>query len=90
MVNRMRHTKSHQNNRRSHHALRASSLLACPKCKVLKLPQFVCLNCGTYKGRQTVDVLKKLDKKERKRKEHELTEQEAQKPMDAAALSHTH
>jgi len=32
----------------------------------------VCENCGFYKGREIVDVLKKLTKKERKEKEKEL------------------
>ncbi len=32
----------------------------------------VCPNCGTYKGRQVIDVLKKLDKKQKKAKEAEL------------------
>ena len=91
MVNRMRSTRSHTGNRRSHHALRPISLIACARCKTMIRPQFACSNCGTYKGRQVVDVLSKLDKKERKRKEKELAEQEAEKPMNAASLSqHTH
>ncbi|MBI1957065.1 MAG: 50S ribosomal protein L32 [Candidatus Niyogibacteria bacterium] len=91
MVNRMRSTRSHTGNRRSHHALRAQTFAVCPKCHAKKLPQFACPNCGAYKGRQVVDVFAKLDKKERKKKEKELAAQEAEKPMDAAALSqHTH
>ena len=91
MVNRMRSTRSHTGQRRSHHALKAMALAACPRCKELKMPQFACQNCGTYKGRQTMDVLKKLDKKERKRKEKEIAEREAEKPMDAESLSkHAH
>ena len=87
----MRSTRSHTGHRRSHDALRASTLVACPRCKELKMPQFACLNCGTYKGRQTVNVLAKLDKKERKQKEKELAEREAEKPMDAESLSkHAH
>jgi len=49
------------------------------------------MNCGTYKGRDVVDVFKKLNKKEQKKKEKELETQEAEhtenKPMDAAELS---
>jgi len=32
----------------------------------------VCPNCGTYKGKTIVDVLKGLDKKEKKAKQKEL------------------
>jgi large subunit ribosomal protein L32 len=38
------------------------------------LPHTVCQNCGTYKGREMVDVMKKLTKKERKQKEKEIEE----------------
>jgi len=39
----------------------------------------VCRNCGWYNGRQVIDVLAKLDKKERKKKEKELAGKEENK-----------
>ena len=91
MVVRMRSTRSHTGNRRSHHALRQTATILCPKCGESKLPQRVCFNCGTYKGREVIDVLKKLTKKDKKKKEKELAGQEAErtenKQLDAAELS---
>lgn len=51
------------------------------------LPHRVCENCGTYKQREVVDVLKKLDKKERKLREKEqaMHEKEAEKQSPAPA-----
>lgn len=79
MVVRMRSTRSHTGNRRAHHALKAAQFVACPKCGSKNLPHTVCLNCGTYKGKVIIDVLAKLDKKERKKKETEMAEKEAAK-----------
>jgi large subunit ribosomal protein L32 len=35
-------------------ALPAKSI--CPQCGAAKLPHRVCTNCGTYRGRQVIDV----------------------------------
>ena len=74
MTVRMRHTSSHTKNRRSHHNIRAMSTVKCAKCGVAARSHVVCQNCGFYKTREVVDVLKKLTKKERKTKEKELSE----------------
>jgi len=53
-----------------------ASLVACPKCKKSVLPHTVCKNCGTYKGKEVINVMAKLTKKERKNKEKEIKEAE--------------
>lgn len=68
----MRHTSSHSKNRRSHHNLKPAAVSMCPKCGKDKLPHRVCENCGFYKGREIIDVLKKLNKKEKEKKEKEI------------------
>lgn len=51
------------------------------------MPHTVCTNCGWYKGRQIIDVLAKLDKKERKKKEKELHAHEREQPTKEKAPS---
>lgn len=89
MVVRMKHTRGKRNHARSHHALATLSLSRCSHCGKEKLAHVVCLNCGWYNQRQVIDVLAKLGKKERKQKQKELTEAEAEsaKPLDARELS---
>lgn len=75
-VPKQRKTSSRRDNRRSHHALSKSAVHSCPKCGNPKQPHNMCENCGTYKGREVVDVLAKLEKRERKQKEKELAQQQ--------------
>lgn len=65
---RMRHTKGHTGNRRSHHALKEPQLSKCADCGLLHLMHRVCANCGKYRGRVVIDVEKQIVKKEEKAK----------------------
>jgi len=68
MVIRMRHTKSHTKNRRSHHALKSTGLIKCDNCKNFKKSHTVCSSCGFYRGVKVLDLVKKLEKKQKKEK----------------------
>lgn len=93
MVIRMKHTSGKRNRVRSHHALRPTNFVSCSHCAKAVLPHQVCTNCGYYAGRQAIDVLAKLDKKERKKKEKELHKHETEvtpkgETLNAEELSH--
>ena len=68
MVIRMRHTRSHTGNRRSHHALKAKVFATCSNCEKPKATHTVCTHCGFYRGRKVLDVVKKVAKKQAKKK----------------------
>lgn len=84
-------TKSQQGQRRMHIFLEEPKLTACPKCGKPVLPHIVCKNCGYYKGMEVIDVLKKLTRKEKKKKEKEMTTQDREekkgKPLSMEELS---
>jgi len=66
MVIRMRHTRSHTANRRSHHALTAPEMAVCKNCGAHHRPHHMCLACGFYKGRVVIDLAaKKKDREAR-------------------------
>jgi len=93
MVVRMRHTKSKRNRVRSHHALSVGQFSKCSHCGQENPPHTVCINCGYYAGREVIDVMAKLDKKERKKREkelhaHEKEAAESGKELSAEELSH--
>ncbi|MEI6316742.1 MAG: 50S ribosomal protein L32 [bacterium] len=63
MVIRMRHTRAHTGNRRSHHALKGAAFSACSHCGAARVPHTVCMACGYYRGRKVIDQVKKTEKK---------------------------
>ena len=67
---RMRITKGHRNNRRSHHGLKEPRLSKCVNCSEYHLRHRMCPECGKYNGKEIKDVVaimqKKVAKKEAK------------------------
>ena len=66
MVVRMRHTRAHTANRRSHHGLDGARFTTCKDCGAKHLMHRVCTTCGKYRGRVVVDVLKRKVKMAKK------------------------
>ena len=58
-----RHSKARGGRRRTHWKLKKTSLAPCPQCKTLKPPHRVCPVCGTYNGRQALEIKTKEEKK---------------------------
>lgn len=80
-VQTQRHTKGKRNRRRSHLALGKTLLAVCAKCGRVVLPHRVCAYCGFYDGKEVIDVMAKLTKKEKKRrKKEEAATQENRSP----------
>lgn len=65
MVVRMRHTKSHTANRRSHHALKAAKFVVDQDSQSAHLRHRVDMKTGLYKGRKVIDVVAKVAKKQK-------------------------
>ena len=68
MVIRMRSTKSHTANRRSHDALKARRFTKCDNCGISKLNHVVCAQCGFYRGKKILDVVQAAEKKAKREK----------------------
>ncbi len=60
MSSRMRVTKGHTRNRRSHHALKAPRLSKCSNCMAYYQRHRACLECGFYKGTVILDIKDKV------------------------------
>jgi ribosomal protein L32 len=65
MVVRMRHTKSHTANRRSHHALTPVAVATDAKTGVPHMRHRVCLETGTYRGKKVIDLVQAAPKKKK-------------------------
>jgi ribosomal protein L32 len=75
----MRHTSSHTKNRRSHHALTASSIVTDKESGALRLPHRLDETTGMYRGKQilpkkVIKAKKDHDKKVSKAKEEHAHE----------------
>ena len=49
-------SKARQGKRRSHLGLNPATLENCPQCHSPKLPHHVCPTCGTYAGREVIEI----------------------------------
>jgi large subunit ribosomal protein L32 len=82
----MRHTRAHTANRRSHHALKNPTLVACSNCGAMHRPHHMCLECGFYKGRQVMDLAAQKEKRTArlKAKKEMISSQSASEAESAA------
>lgn len=55
-----RRYKTYQNKARKR-LVNAAAVAPCPKCKEAKLQHTACSNCGEYRGRQVLNMQKKVD-----------------------------
>lgn len=73
-----------------HLYIKAQSLIDCRKCGKKVRPYTLCQHCGFYKGKEFINVLEKLTKKERKKREKEMKEHDhgkEEKPMNMEEMS---
>ena len=78
------HTRAKVGKSRMHKYIKQVHLNICPKCKKPVLSHTVCLNCGFYKGKEVINVLAKLTKKDKKIKEKEIKSAESEPKQDKA------
>jgi len=56
MVPKQKVSKSVKRSRRSHHAIGAVNLCACPQCSTAKLPHRACGNCGYVNEKVSIKI----------------------------------
>ena len=85
------HTRAKVGKSRMHKYIKKVHLSLCPKCKKPVRSHTVCLGCGFYKGKEVLNVMAELTKKEKKSREKEMKEIEKEskqdKPLTAEGLS---
>jgi large subunit ribosomal protein L32 len=66
-VPKQRHTKGRRDRRRVRFAIDSKKLNACSHCKKMIKAHQMCPYCGYYKGKEVVDMAKKVKKKKPKK-----------------------
>ncbi|MBI4283866.1 MAG: 50S ribosomal protein L32 [Chloroflexi bacterium] len=51
-----KYAKARQGERRQHLGIAPPSLVSCPQCHSPKLPHHACPVCGSYDGREAVEI----------------------------------
>lgn len=69
-------TSARSGARRSHLKLKKLNLSKCPKCQSPILPHHVCRTCGYYRKIDVLNLAKKSEAKEERRKAREKEESE--------------
>ena len=70
----MRHTSSHTKNRRSHHALKAASIVKDKESDTLRLPHRLDEATGMYRGKQIIPTDERKRREARAQKRHKADE----------------
>ena len=63
-----RRTSSDKRKRAAHFAIKAEGVSTCPKCQKPVKAHRACAICGTYKGKQVVDVARRTRRTDKKNK----------------------
>lgn len=63
-----RRTSSDKRRRAAQHGLKETAATTCPKCGKTIRPHRACAFCGTYRGRQVLNVAKRTTRATRKNK----------------------
>ena len=82
-VPKRRRSSSASRQRRMHIFINPVVLAVCQKCARPVRPHTVCKHCGYYKGKEFVNVLASLSKKEKKAREKDIKEVEKQKKQES-------
>lgn len=80
-VPKKRTPSSRRNRRRANIFIKEPQLVKCKKCGKPTLPHTICQECGFYKGKEYINVMAKMEKKQKVNKEveEELSTQELSK-----------
>ena len=55
-VPKRRTSRSRKGTRRSHHPVTPVQVQYCPKCNEAVMPHRLCPNCGSYQGREVINM----------------------------------